>query len=298
MPSLADQARLDLPERCLHWVKAALRFKLPPSRVLELGSAHGGFVALMRWAGFEATGLDLSPTLVQFGRDTFGVETLLGPVEEQDIPHSSLDMIAAMDVAEHLPDPMGTIEHCLTLLEDDGVLLIQTPRYVEGRTLDQMTSESDPFLHQLKPEQHLFLFSETSIGQLLARVGFRKVEFLPAIFAHYDMFLVAARRRLRHHTSSEIRDQLAATPSARMIGALLDKDDDLEQTIQRITKCEADRAARLVAIEEQGRRLDAIEAERNRLVAELRDLRQHFEASESDRAARLVAIEEQGQRLG
>jgi len=208
-------------------------------------------VALLQWAGFEATGLELSPTLVKFGRDVSGAPMLLGPVEEQDVPRSWLDMIAAMDVLEHLLDPVATMGHCVRLLKVDGVLLIQTPRYVEGRTFEQMTSENGPFLRQLKPEQHLFLFSHTAIRQLFASAGLRKVEFLPAVIAHCDMFLGAARRRLRHRRSSQIRDHLDATPSGRMIGALLDKDDELKQTIRRMEKCEADRSARLVVIEEQ-----------------------------------------------
>jgi SAM-dependent methyltransferase len=290
MPSLADRAKLDLPERCLHWVRAALGFKLPPSRVLELGSAHGGFVALLRWAGFEATGLDLSPTLAQFALDNFGVETLLGPVEMQNIPSSSLDMVAAMDVLEHFPDPVGTIEHCAKLLKDDGVLLIQTPRYVEGRTLDQMTSNSDAFLSQLKPEQHLFLFSRTSIRQLLARVGISSVEFLPAVFAQHDMFLAAARHPLNHHTPTEIRDRLAAAPSGRIIGALIDKDDELNRTIRQMSTCERDREARLAALHEQGDRLGEIEAERNRLATELRNLRQRLVSTRVYRVLRLVGL--------
>ncbi|MGD0201183.1 MAG: hypothetical protein ABSD27_10590, partial [Bryobacteraceae bacterium] len=61
---------------------------------------------------------------------------------------------------------------------------------------------------------------------------------------------------------------------------------------------EADRAARLDVIQAQGTRLGAVEGERNRLAAELRDLHGHFEASEADRAARLDVIQAQGTRLG
>jgi glycosyltransferase involved in cell wall biosynthesis len=60
---------------------------------------------------------------------------------------------------------------------------------------------------------------------------------------------------------------------------------------------EADRAARLQVIKEQGQRLGEIDAERNNLRFQLDDLRRQFEASEADRAARLQVIEEQGRRL-
>src|SRR5277367_4367635 len=41
LPPLAERARSDLSERCLHWLRALLKYKLPPARVLEIGSAHG-----------------------------------------------------------------------------------------------------------------------------------------------------------------------------------------------------------------------------------------------------------------
>ncbi|NEO94351.1 MAG: class I SAM-dependent methyltransferase, partial [Moorea sp. SIO3G5] len=60
-PDIRQRARQDLPERCLHWLRTLMAYKLPPAKVLELGCAHGGFVAMMGWAGFEAMGLELSP---------------------------------------------------------------------------------------------------------------------------------------------------------------------------------------------------------------------------------------------
>src|SRR4051812_34209703 len=38
--NIKDRARADLPERCLHWLRTLLKFKLPPGRTLELGCAH------------------------------------------------------------------------------------------------------------------------------------------------------------------------------------------------------------------------------------------------------------------
>ena len=72
-PSLEERARADLSERVLFWTETLLRYKFAPSRVLELGSAHGGFVAMLHLAGFEAAGLELSPWLVQYAVETFGI---------------------------------------------------------------------------------------------------------------------------------------------------------------------------------------------------------------------------------
>src|SRR5262245_42932968 len=110
---LSARTRSDLPERCLHWLRTLLAYKFPPARVLELGSAHGGFVGMLRLAGFDAIGLEISPWVVEFARATFEVPMLLGPLEAQDLDAASFDVIALMDVLEHLPDPTRTMQRCL-----------------------------------------------------------------------------------------------------------------------------------------------------------------------------------------
>src|SRR6185436_1674648 len=47
-PSLQERARTDLAERCFFRLRELLKYKRPPGRILELGSAHGDFVASMR----------------------------------------------------------------------------------------------------------------------------------------------------------------------------------------------------------------------------------------------------------
>ncbi|MGD0013181.1 MAG: methyltransferase domain-containing protein [Bryobacteraceae bacterium] len=294
-PSIADRARLDLSERCLFWLRTLLRYKSPPGRVLELGSAHGGFVALMKWIGFDAAGLEVSPWLVDLARETFEIPVLLGPVEQQEISLGSLDAIALMDVLEHFPDPVRSIQHCLSLLKPDGLLLIQTPRFPEERTFEQLRAENAPFLAQLKPREHLYLFNQQSIRDFFVRLGVPHVRFEPAIFSAYDMCLIASRSEVQPVAQPA---PLAGSPSARLVQALLDLDDRLRGESGRLAACEEDRAARLDVIDAQATRLGAVEGERNRLAAELRDLHVHFEASEADRAARLDVIHAQGTRLG
>jgi 2-polyprenyl-3-methyl-5-hydroxy-6-metoxy-1,4-benzoquinol methylase len=296
-PSILVRARSDLPERCLHWLRSVLRFKLPPARILEVGSSHGGFVAMLRWAGFEATGLEISPWVVEFARETFGVPMLLGRVEDQRIEPASVDMILLMDVLEHLRDPESTMRHCLGLLRPDGILLIQTPCYPEGRSHADLVAAGDRVLEMLQPREHLYLFSRRAVGELLGRLGASHVAAEPALFAEYDMFLVVGRGPVATHPPEEIEGILSRRPASRMVQALLDLDRDRRGVAQRYAEAEADRAARLQALDEQGRRLGEAEAERNNLGAEVKALREHLEAAEADRAARLEIVHEQGAEL-
>lgn len=265
------RSRSDLSERCLHWLRTVLKYRLPPAKTLELGCAHGAFVALLRQVGFDSTGLELSPWVVDFSRRTFKVPVLCGPVEEQQIEPASLDIIALMDVLEHLPDPVGTMRHCLGLLKPDGILVIQTPRYQEQKTYDEMVVKNDPFLQQLKDDEHLYLFSHDSIREFFIRLEAEHLEFEPAIFAHYDMFLVVSRQPLSVNTQEKIDEFLSSTPENRIVQALLDADDRARKLDLRLRESEADRNTRL---------------------GQINELTQLLQVSEKDRAARLDQINE------
>ncbi len=176
-PDIRERARRDLSERCLHWLRTVLRYCRPPARTLELGCGHGGFVAMLRSAGFDARGLELSPSIAGFATRTFGVPVLTGPVEDQAIGPGSMDLVLAMDVLEHFSDPLETVRHCAGLLEQQGLFLFQTPCYPEGMAFDDMQAHRSPFLEQLRPQEHIYLFSRTSVRALFERVGFGHVVF-------------------------------------------------------------------------------------------------------------------------
>ena len=280
------RSRTDLPERCLHWLGNLLKYKLPPGHVLELGSAHGGFVALLRWAGFDAIGLELSPWVVDFARQTLDVPMVLGPIEEQDFEEGSFDAIALMDVLEHFPDPVGTMQRCVDLLKSDGILLIQTPRVPEDKTYEDLVASNDRSLEQLKETEHLYLFSEKSIRQFFERLGCAQLYFEQALF-EYDMFFVAGRSQVEQHAAEEIVSALSLCASGRLILAMLDQDAEIRELSrkwakaeadraylqEKWTEAEADRAARLEVIQTQGAEISSLHAEIGSLHAEIERLR-------------------------
>ena len=135
----------------------------------------------------------------------------------------SLDVIAMMDVLEHFADPVRTLWHCLKLLRPDGVMITQTPRYPEFVTHDHLLLEKNiPFIEHLKSKDHLYLFRETSVRRLFAQLGFEHIRFEPAIFAHYDMFLLAGRAPLKVSNSESIKNRLCVNSNGRMVQALLE----------------------------------------------------------------------------
>lgn len=237
-PSLGERTRLDLPERCVHWLNLLLRRRLPPAKVLEIGCAHGGYVALMRWAGYDASGTEMSPWIADFARETFGVPMQAGRIEDLPFTPQSLDVIILNDVIEHLPDPAATLGHCATLLKNDGFFIIQTPEYKEHLSYADILATGDKFIEHMrgKSDEHLHLFSRRSTQQLWIRLGFPAIAFENPIFS-YDLFYTASRSPLPENSPEAIAAALATQPTGRLVQALLDKayeSNDRWWAIQRL----------------------------------------------------------------
>ena len=290
-PDIYRRARNDLTERNLHWLKTLLKYCLPPAKVLELGCSHGSFVALLRQAGYDASGVELSPWVVEFGQQTFGVPISVGPVEAIDIAPGSLDVIALMDVLEHLPEPVATMAHCLALLKPDGLLLIQTPQFKEGTNYTDLMKNQAPFLQMLIPDEHIYLFSECSVTRLFQQLGAEYIEFEPAIFGQYDMFFVVSRAPLVPQTFAQTEAAILATPTGRLALALLDlRERELDLTRQ-LQESESDRAARGGQIETLTAMLKEAEADRAARGGQIETLTAMLQEAEADRAARGGQIE-------
>jgi SAM-dependent methyltransferase len=260
-PDLAERAHQDLSERCVHWLKALLAHRPPPAATLEMGCASGAFVGLLAAAGYAASGQDLSPAVTALAHEAFGVPVLTGTIEDQGLEAGSIDVLILMDVVEHLRDPVATLSAALRALRDDGVVLIQMPCFDPALTYAQLRSANHAFLALLQPDEHLYLFSRASATQMLRGLGLGYVQFVPAFFDMYDLFLVASRRPMASVSQDEWRAALRRTRDGRIVEALIDAHDGARGRIalqQRLDQVEEDRARRLDVILSQQRELDAL----------------------------------------
>lgn len=234
--NIIQRSRSDLSDRCIYWLKTLLKCKLPPARTLELGCAHGAFVALLQQLGFDSCGLEISPWVVEYAKHTFNIPMLCGVLEKQELQPKSFDAIIMMDVLEHLYNPIETLTHCFAALKEDGILLIQTPMYNEKKSIRLLQVTDDAFLKLLIPQEHVFLFSERSIRELFARFGVNNLIFEPAFFSIYDMFVVVSRMPVIMNSQEKIDAILSATTQALMIQALIDLFDSKMRLVNKVQK--------------------------------------------------------------
>jgi 2-polyprenyl-3-methyl-5-hydroxy-6-metoxy-1,4-benzoquinol methylase len=139
--------------------------------LLDVGCGGGELLAEADRLGFDVRGVDLSPHAAAAANGLVGRDVVVcSALEDAGLPDGSFDVCVCTDVIEHVRDPVGLLNHMHRVLKPGGVLLLVTPAVDSGiaRWLRR-------FWFEFKIE-HLHYFGRATIGNVLARTGFREVE--------------------------------------------------------------------------------------------------------------------------
>ena len=172
--------------------------------LLEVGSSFGHFLAAIR-SSFDAYGVELNPTAVEWSRSTFNVRNFVGSVYQipPSVP-SSFDVITAWDVIEHLDEPRLALMRCRAHLKPGGWLFLSTPDAgsLASRVMGRRWLYHDPI-------QHVNLFSRANLVRVLRDCGFR-----------VEGHTYFGRRYRLKYVLSRLEYLLADHPGRRVIGVL------------------------------------------------------------------------------
>jgi len=134
-------------------------------RVLDVGCSTGFVVEAARDRGWDAIGLDLNPSAVEYGRSR-GLDLRDVSLEDAGFEPASFDAVCLFDVLEHLLDPVRTLRACARLLRRDGILFLYVPNYDSASRL-LMGKDA----HFIWPTHHLNYYTPITIRDLLDREG-------------------------------------------------------------------------------------------------------------------------------
>jgi 2-polyprenyl-3-methyl-5-hydroxy-6-metoxy-1,4-benzoquinol methylase len=223
--NLEELVKMYFKERAAYWLRYFLKYLLPPAAVAEIGGGLGQFSYLLKQASFSEICYELSPEICAYARETLGVNMIAGDFLKAD---GLYDCIVAFDLLEHILEPESLIASMADKSHEDGLVCLQTPCYDDALGYDDMLKEKPRFAELLRPEQHIYLFSRSSVERLLRTSGFPYIAFEPAVFGDdYDMFLFASKKPLHINSSREINADLCARPNGYLLNALLDLNVDM-----------------------------------------------------------------------
>ena len=115
-----DVFTLDSNSRLIETIIRLGRFERH-ARVADLGCGSGVFTDLLQRQGVNCVGLDLSPKLLEIGRQKYpGVEFVEGDVEYLPFPSGSIDGVLLSGIVHHLPDPVRCAAEVYRVLRPGG----------------------------------------------------------------------------------------------------------------------------------------------------------------------------------
>lgn len=152
--------------------------------LLDVGCSYGWMLEAASEAGFEAYGVEPSPSAVESARAR-GLQVRRGHFPEEDWGRRDWGVISYLDVLEHIEDVDGALEETARRLRPGGFLALQLPvstgavyRFassLEGLTLGLADGPLRRMLQLAYPYPHVHYFCRSSVEALLARFGFETV---------------------------------------------------------------------------------------------------------------------------
>lgn len=139
------------------------------NRLLDIGCGAGSLLLAAQKNGWDAQGLDVSPNAIKHVRE-LGFNVFHGELRDAHFPSEHFDVITAVELLEHLPDPRAELKEIARLLRPDGLFWTTTP-HARGLAARVLGLEWRCIL----PPEHLQLFSVNGLKSLMLDVGFRKI---------------------------------------------------------------------------------------------------------------------------
>ena len=93
-------------------------------KVVEIGSGAGGLVSVFLAAGFDVSGFDIDPSLLEIGKKRYGLPLQRGKFSASE---NSVDVIILRHVVEHLSDPSPLLTSVGSALRPGGLLYVEVP---------------------------------------------------------------------------------------------------------------------------------------------------------------------------
>jgi len=164
-----DRPMPTAPEVRYHeWLARAEALVGRGGRLLEVGAGSGGFVLVALARGWNADVTEISKSALDGLRAT-GATVFWGDVVAARYPDGRFDLIASLEVVEHLDIPLAHLTELCRVTRPGGLLLLTTPNFdgLSRRYLGARWRVIDP--------EHLGYFTRSTLSSALRWAGYRDV---------------------------------------------------------------------------------------------------------------------------
>jgi SAM-dependent methyltransferase len=128
---MVDQAYIDtLSARALEMqdiLRVGLRHHPRAQTILDVGAGAGLLARAAQQQGLTPTGIEPSRWLIEQAARVMGVALVHGTLPHPSLADRKFDLVFAIDVIEHVDDPIALLTNIKNYLQNDGVAVISTP---------------------------------------------------------------------------------------------------------------------------------------------------------------------------
>jgi 2-polyprenyl-3-methyl-5-hydroxy-6-metoxy-1,4-benzoquinol methylase len=166
----------------------AKHLSLQNAKILDIGCGGGLFLSLLKQAGAEVIGIELSDSRAQYAKTKHGLEINKYPIENdfwQRDYANYFDAVTLWDVIEHVNYPFEALQSAVRVLKLGGLLLIDTPcrdsfYHQFGALTYKLTGGKFPTFLNAMYSSHLFghkqIFSTNEMKDLFESVGLEVID--------------------------------------------------------------------------------------------------------------------------
>lgn len=135
-------------------------------RLLDVGCADGPFVSSALKRGFDASGIDIMESAVEFGRTQKNLDLRCGDFTHSDLPTASFDVVTMWATLEHLAEPAPFLREAHRVVRPGGHLVVSVPN--SAGLVQRLLGRHDRYVCV----EHLNYFLTSNLSLLLVRHGF------------------------------------------------------------------------------------------------------------------------------
>lgn len=142
--------------------------------ILDIGCGAGFFLMRAKTRGWDVVGIEPSEMAAEYA-ESHGIPIVRNLFQNLDLKEiGKFDAVHMKFFLEHTPSPAGVIQECKSLLNDNGMLVIEVPNDYNPLqdTVKKVLGKKE---YWLAPPEHLNYFNFESLSRLLEKNGFSVV---------------------------------------------------------------------------------------------------------------------------